>query len=153
MKILDTAPWLTLGGEEVGNIRQKINNLMKSDTFTLHVGTDTKPHSDATTLITTICFRENRKGALVVYQKRKINVFQSVLDRLLYEAVTSLELAEELRELTGVRCTIHADVNPGEKNLSNRVADAIMGMVNGMGYEVLIKPDAWAADIADMYTR
>ena len=89
----------------------------------------------------------------MLYQKRKIQSFNSVLDRLLHEAVTSLELAEEVRELTGVRSTIHADVNPDKQNLSNRVTDAIMGMVKGMGYRVLIKPEAWAADIADMYTR
>jgi len=26
-------------------------------------------------------------------------------------------------------------------------------MVNGMGFPVKVKPDAWAADIADMFTR
>ena len=153
MTILDAASWHNLSGADVGNVRDKIQELLKTNNYTLHIGTDTKPHVDFTTLITAVCFREKGKGALVVYQKRKIKPFNSVLDRLLHEAVTSLELAEEVRELTGVRCTIHADVNPQEHSLSNRVTDAIMGMVKGMGYRVLIKPEAWAADIADMYTR
>ena len=90
---------------------------------------------------------------MVFYQKRKLETFNSVLDRLLHEAVISLEVAEEVKGLHNMIPTIHADVNPNEQNLSNRVADAIMGMIKGMGYPVLIKPDAWAADIADMYTR
>ena len=153
MTILDKAPWQTLSGAGVQDVRNEIKKLIATSVYTLHIGTDTKPRVDETTLITTICFREKGKGALVLYQKRKIQSFNSVLDRLLHEAVTSLELAEEVRELTGIRCTIHADVNPDEQNLSNRVTDAIMGMVKGMGYLVLIKPEAWAADIADMYTR
>lgn len=119
----------------------------------MHIGTDTKPYNDFTTLITTICFREQSKGAIVFYQKRNINFFSNVLERLLHETVVSLEIAEEVKEVSGLIPTIHADVNPDKENLSNRVADAIMGMIKGMGYPVLIKPDAWAADIADMYTR
>jgi predicted RNase H-related nuclease YkuK (DUF458 family) len=76
-----------------------------------------------------------------------------VLERLLHEATISIQVAEEVRELTGERATVHADVNPNEENLSNKVTDVIIGMVKGMGYQVLVKPDSWASDIADMYTR
>jgi predicted RNase H-related nuclease YkuK (DUF458 family) len=153
MSVLDASSWHNLSGETVTDVREEVKKTLNTNRYTLHIGSDTNPRSDGTTLITTICFREKGKGALVLYQKRKLNPFVSVLDRLIHEAVTSLELAEEIRKLTGVRCTIHADVNPSAENLSNRVADAIMGMIKGMGYPVLIKPNAWAADIADMYTR
>ena len=145
MSVLDASSWHNLSGETVTDVREEVKKTLNTNRYTLHIGSDTNPRSDGTTLITTICFREK--------EKRKLNPFISVLDRLIHEAVTSLELAEEIRKLTGVRCTIHADVNPSAENLSNRVADAIMGMIKGMGYPVLIKPNAWAADIADMYTR
>jgi predicted RNase H-related nuclease YkuK (DUF458 family) len=150
---LDTAGWFTLSGKPVGDIREKLRTYGHNKRYTLHIGTDTKPHTDCTTLITTICFREKAKGALVFYQKRKINTFNNVLDRLLHEAVVSLEVAESVRDFTPMLPTIHADVNPGPNNLSNRVTDAIIGMIKGMGYPILVKPEAWAADIADMYTR
>ena len=153
MSVLDSHPWQTLNGNPVADIKGKIKELLKGGKYTLHIGTDTKPYLESTTLITTICLREKGKGALVFYQKRKLETFSSVLDRLLHEAVISLEVAEEVKGFTDMVPTIHADVNPNEQNLSNRVADAIMGMIKGMGYPVLIKPDAWAADIADMYTR
>ena len=153
MSVLEEHPWQTLNGNEVEDIRDKIKEYCSNGKYTLHIGSDTKPHSDSTTLITTICFREQSKGAVVFYQKQKIKFFTNVLERLLHEVAVSLQIAEEVREATGISPTIHADVNPSEQNLSNRVADAIMGMIKGMGYPVLIKPDAWAADIADMYTR
>lgn len=153
MKPLDVAPWRTLSKAPVEDIRKKIKDYSLGGKYTLHIGSDTKPHSDSTTLITTICFREEGHGAVVFYQKRRIQFFSSIFDRLVYETVISLEIADEVKELSGLTPTIHADVNPKQQNLSNRVTDAIMGMITGMGYPVLIKPNAWAADIADMYTR
>ena len=70
--------------------------------------------------------------------KRKLETFNSVLDRLLHEAVISLEVAEEVKEFANMIPTIHADVNPNEQNLSNRVADAIIDMIKGMGYQFLL---------------
>jgi predicted RNase H-related nuclease YkuK (DUF458 family) len=119
----------------------------------MHIGTDTNPSSQYVTVISTICFREKGKGAIVAYQKCRTSVFPTVRDRLFHETFVSLELAAALWDLTGLRPTIHADVNPKKDTLSNLTIDAIMGMIKGMGYQVLVKPDAWAADIADMYTR
>ena len=153
MNALDFAPWYTCSGSPVEDMRSKLKHYGANKKYTLHIGTDTQPHHDSTTVITTVCFREQGKGALVFYQKRKINTFSNVLERLVHEAVISLELAECVKDYTSLVPTIHADVNSKENTLSNRVADAIMGMITGMGYPVLIKPEAWAADIADMYTR
>ena len=150
---LDVAPWNTVSGNQISDIRETLRSYGAHKKYSLHIGTDTKPHHDSTTLITTICFREQGKGAVVFYQKRKINVFNNVLERLLHEAVISLEVADSVKAYTSLIPTIHADINSKESALSNRVADAIMGMIKGMGYPVLIKPEAWAADIADMYTR
>ena len=58
-----------------------------------------------------------------------------------------------VQEITGMPPTIHADVNIKETALSYKMLNVIMGMVQGMGYPIRVKPDAWAADIADMYTR
>jgi len=104
-------------------------------------------------MTTTICFREDTKGALVAYQRNKIKNFSNITERLIHETVVSLEAAAMVQEITGKPPTIHADVNTEESALSNRSLSAIVGMVNGMGFPVKVKPDAWAADIADMFTR
>ena len=153
MDHLTSHNWVSLGGKPIDDIRTRIQKRFDADRFTFHVGTDSKSYTDHTIITTTICFREQKHGALVAYQRNKINNFNNITERLLHETIVSLEAAKMVQEITGTPPTIHADVNPDEQNLSNRVTDAIMGMVKGMGYQVLIKPEAWAADIADMYTR
>jgi predicted RNase H-related nuclease YkuK (DUF458 family) len=104
-------------------------------------------------MTTTICFREQKQGALVAYQRNKIDNFNNITERLLHETIVSLEAAQMVQEITGNPPTIHADVNTKESALSYRMLNVIMGMVQGMGYPIKVKPDAWAADIADMFTR
>ena len=135
------------------DIRNRIQQRFDADRFTFHVGTDSKSYSDHTIITTTICFRENRNGALVAYQRNKIKNFNNVMERLLHETIVSLEAAKMVQEITGTPPTIHADVNSKETALSYKMLNVIMGMVQGMGYPIKVKPDAWAADIADMFTR
>jgi predicted RNase H-related nuclease YkuK (DUF458 family) len=145
--------WISLGGKPIEDIRKRIQKRFEADKFTFHVGTDSKSYKDYTVITTTICFRENTKGALVAYQRNKINNFNNITERLLHETIVSLEAAEMVQEITGEPPTIHADVNSEESALSNRMLNVIMGMVQGMGFPIKVKPDAWAADIADMFTR
>ena len=145
--------WIALGGKPIMDIRNRIQQRFDADRFTFHVGTDSKSYSDHTIITTTICFRENRNGALVAYQRNKIKNFNNVMERLLHETIVSLEAAKMVQEITGTPPTIHADVNSKETALSYKMLNVIMGMVQGMGYPIRVKPDAWAADIADMFTR
>ena len=75
MSVLEEHPWQTLNGDKVEDIWDKIKEYCSTGKYTLHIGSDTKPYRDSTTLITTICFREQNKGAVVFYQKQKIKFF------------------------------------------------------------------------------
>jgi len=90
---------------------------------------------------------------LVAYQRNKIDNFNNITERLLHETLVSLEAARLVQSVTGELPTVHADVNTKESALSYRMLNVIVGMVTGMGFPVRVKPDAWAADIADMFTR
>ncbi len=153
MDHLTSDNWISLGGKPIRDIRQRIQKRFDDARFTFHVGTDSKSYRDHTIITTTICFREDDKGALVAYQRNKIKNFINITERLIHETVVSLEAAAMVQEITGKPPTIHADVNTEESALSNRSLIAIVVMVNGMGFPVKVKPDAWAADIADMFTR
>ena len=144
---------MSLGGQPISDIRSRIQKRFDADRFTFHVGTDSKSYSDHTIITTTICFREDANGALVAYQRNKIDNFNNITERLLHETIVSLEAAQMVQEITGHPPTIHADVNIKESALSYKMLNVIMGMVQGMGYPIKVKPDAWAADIADMFTR
>ena len=145
--------WVSLGGKPISDIRQRIQKRLDDNRFTFHVGTDSKSYLDHTIITTTICFRENTKGALVAYQRNRINNFNNITERLLHETIVSLEAAKMVQDITGRPPTIHADVNTKESALSYKMLNVIMGMVQGMGFPIKVKPDAWAADIADMFTR
>ena len=142
-----------MGGKPISDIRTRIQRRFDADKFSFHVGTDSKSYKDHTVITTTICFRENTNGALVAYQRNKINNFNNITERLLHETIVSLEAAKMVQEITGTPPTIHADVNSKDSALSYKMLNVIMGMVQGMGYPIKVKPDAWAADIADMFTR
>ena len=145
--------WVSLGGKPISDIRQRIQKRFDAARFTFHVGTDSKSYKDHTIITTTICFRENTNGALVAYQRNRINNFNNITERLLHETIVSLEAAKMVQEITRTPPTIHADVNSKDTALSYRMLNVIMGMVQGMGFPIKVKPDAWAADIADMFTR
>ena len=145
--------WISLGGKPIKDIKRRIQKRFEADRFTFHVGTDSKSYKDHTVITTTICFRENTNGALVAYQRNKINNFNNITERLLHETIVSLEAAKMVQEITGTPPTIHADVNSKDTALSYKMLNVIMGMVQGMGFPIKVKPDAWAADIADMFTR
>ena len=145
--------WVSLGGRPISDIRQRIKKRFEADRFTFHVGTDSKSYTEHTIITTTICFRENGHGALVAYQRNKINNFNNITERLLHETIVSLEAAKMVQQITGTPPTIHADVNSKDTALSYKMLNVIMGMVQGMGFPIKVKPDAWAADIADMFTR
>ena len=145
--------WISLGGKPITDIRNRIRKRFDADLFTFHVGTDSKSYKDHTVITTTICFRENTNGALVAYQRNKIDNFNNITERLLHETIVSLEAAKMVQEITGKPPTIHADVNSKDTALSYKMLNVIMGMVQGMGFPIKVKPDAWAADIADMFTR
>ncbi len=153
MNHLHNNKWLTLGGKPIESINSHIQDMAKDDKYTFHVGTDSKQFTDHTVITTAICFREFGKGAAVAYQRKKVPNFTSMYERLIHETVVSLEAAEFISKSIGEAPTVHADVNIKEEALSNRVLSTIMGMVQGMGYQVVVKPNAWAADIADMFTR
>ena len=142
-----------MGGKPISDIRTRIQRRFDADKFSFHVGTDSKSYKDHTVITTTICFRENTNGALVAYQRNKINNFNNITERLLHETIVSLEAAKMVQEITGTPPTIHADVNSKDSALSYKMLNVIMGMVQGMGFPIKVKPDAWAADIADMFTR
>lgn len=153
MNYLKSNSWLHLSGEPIDDIHAHIKSKLDKGKYSFHVGTDSKCHADHTLVITTICFREPRAGALVAYQRTKVPHFSNITEKLIHETVASIEAATMIQEITGIHPTIHADVNSKKEALSNRALNVIVGMIKGMGFSVRVKPNAWAADIADMFTR
>ena len=77
------------------------------------------------------------KGAHVLYSKFSTPRERDDVSRLLNEVWFSTELAEKIREESGLRATwIDIDLNPDPKYRSNQALSSAVGIVTGMGYQV-----------------
>ena len=120
--------------------------------YTVHVGCDSKKYNDYTRMVTTICLRKPRCGALVWWSHRNDKLYPSIYMRLQKEMLISLDVAEELRSSGFSDVTVHLDINPDDKFLSNKFYDEFVGTVRAYDFKCLTKPVAFATAIADMYT-
>jgi len=153
MKHLSANKWRSLTGAPVPDILEEVRKRNLENKYTIHIGTDSKQYSFNTVIVTTICFREKGYGVIVFFQRNEIPNFTNIPERLIHETIVSLECAELLRTEAHVSPSVHLDINTRESARSTRILSAASGMVEGMGFPVSVKPDAWAADIADMFTR
>ena len=145
--------WRFLGGRLVPCLKTTLEQTSASGKYTFHVGTDSKPFKDYTIMSTAICLRQKGSGVLVAYRRAKVDNFNSLSERLLFETSESIRVAQMIQSLTGKELTVHADVNIKDEAESNKMLATVEGMIRGMGFAPVCKPDAWAADIADMFTR
>ena len=113
------------------------------------VGTDSKlyPKKKSTTFTTVLIAYEMGKGGAVLTHTDNVGFMDSLRQRLLMEAMRSLEVAwllDRLIEQTSF-IGVHLDVNQNLKFRSGQYKDELVGMVMGQGFKCLTKPDAWAA--------
>ena len=146
-----TGSWKTLAGAEV-DIFEKIEKY-NGESYNIHVGSDSCLNGEKFRLISTICFREPGKGVIVFWRVKKPETPPTLHDRLQMEVIDSIQIASSLQEICNKDLTVHIDINPDEKYESNKFYDELVGMVKGCGFKCVTKPDAFAAAIADMYTR
>jgi len=118
------------------------------------IGTDSQNYSKKRTCVFTtvlIAYKMHRGGSVITH--RHIVPFMSSLrQRLLMEAMLSLEVAWFLdkRVPRSSIIGIHLDVNRNLKFKSGQYKDELVGLIMAQGFPCLIKPDSWAASsVAD----
>ena len=123
------------------------------------IGTD----SEATTrssLVTAVTIWRVGNGAIHFWTKSEEKRFGSMQDRIWQEAIASITLAQELRDLLQTTLgqeffwdgnEIHVDI--GENGPTKKLIDGIVGMIKGYDFTPVIKPYAFGASIvADRHT-
>ena len=74
--------------------------------------------------------------------------------RLSDEVQRSVDLALGVEAETGLKAIVHVDVNASEVHKSGKYAKQLSNYVKGCGFEVEIKPDAWASSgVADKHSK
>ena len=74
--------------------------------------------------------------------------------RLMDEVQASVSLSLRITAQTGKKPVIHADLNPSEQFKSGKYARQLQNYVKGCGFDVEIKPNAWASSgVADKHSK
>lgn len=145
--------WKTLDGLPVDIVSALADELSTRVDCELHVGTDSQQMGTKTEFVTVAVVVRPRKGARVFYYREKVPRIKSLRERLTREAWLSMELAMELTSTPDIgkpmvemeQLTIHIDANPDPRFKSSAYVQELAGMCVGQGFNVLLKPHAWAA--------
>jgi predicted RNase H-related nuclease YkuK (DUF458 family) len=138
-------PWRCLSGAWVDDPSVLLSALSADDPIALHVGADSKTRGDHTLFVTVLALVRPGGGGRVVYRTTRERKMKSLAQRLFHEAQLAIELATIVTETSGRPVVVHIDANPDERHKSSRYARSLAGMGIGQGFEVRLKPDAWAA--------
>lgn len=142
--------WRCLSGAWAEDPRAVVTALASDEPIALHVGADSKSRGDHTLFVTVLALVKPGEGGRVMYRTTRVKRMKSLAQRLFQEAQLAIELATELTEVTGRPIVVHIDANPDERHRSSKFARSLAGMGVGQGFEVRLKPDAWAAScVAD----
>jgi predicted RNase H-related nuclease YkuK (DUF458 family) len=142
-----TRDWKTLNNVKVESLEKILQELVAEKPREFHIGTDSQQDGKVTQFVTVVVVITPTKGARAFYCKEKVPRIKSLRERLLREVSTSVQMGLELNGVLpeGTPLSIHVDANPNTKFKSSEYVQELAGYVAGQGFEVLLKPDSWAA--------
>ncbi len=112
------------------------------DNVELIIGNDSQNRKHKTIYALCIGLRIIGKGAHVIYSRYEVPRIKDNRERLIKETWDSIELAEYIKEMTGIKATfIDIDINPDKKFGSNVALSACAGMCSGYDYDFRHKGD------------
>lgn len=124
------------------------DNAMAGRKVEAFVGTDSQNHLSYTRFVTVICLQVERNGVHVLVHRMDVPKIYDYRYRLLKEADISAEVARNNKTFfnrIGMPLTVHSDYNGNENLKSNGVVAEASNYLKTVGFNLIIKPNAWAA--------
>ena len=157
---LDKKPyWVCPSGEQLTNFEflARAKSLITKGSH-VYVGTDSMLRGDSCIFATVIAFHNNEKNIATYYYKkfRIANVeYRNLKNKITEEVNLSVQAAQKISEISPLtHVEVHVDIGANKENKTKSMMSVVTGWVSGMGYELKIKPDCWAAfSIADNHTK
>jgi predicted RNase H-related nuclease YkuK (DUF458 family) len=153
---INTALWFDGSGNNIQFSDVLENVAMRRHTHEVHVGGDSQPYYDYVVFAVTICLYLPGRGAIyyVIRKKTGNKAYKNLGLRLQHESELSLLVAAQVRESLAItNITIHADLSPNPINKSFKYVKPIQSFVQSMGFRCIVKPDSWAAWVADKHAK
>ena len=141
------------------DVNKIISNVLFTSQHKVIVGTDSMirgQHYIFTTAICILCYEESCVRRYFYRRSRfDKNSFKDLYKRLIKETSDSLDLANKIKSnFPNANIEIHLDVNQNDKHKSSKYKNALLGYVQGYGFNFKLKPDSFVAScIADRHTK
>lgn len=149
--------WVDCNGNRYDN--QFIFDKLKSvytdgeNIYDIIVGTDSNANGRQYKFVTVLCLWKIGHGAdyyyIPSYEPRSSFRGNNQKLRLFQEVAKSIEMADLIKEATGIEPTIHIDASPKDlREFSSEFSDQLKGYAISSGYRCEIKPNSWVASCA-----
>jgi predicted RNase H-related nuclease YkuK (DUF458 family) len=112
------------------------------------IGTDSQVKADEIDFASVIVFLREKKGGFMFIHNRRLRRVMGIKERMITEVSYSVEIAYQLCDLLDqhdVELEVHADINTDPYFESNVALKEAMGYIRSMGFEVKMKPYAFAS--------
>ncbi len=129
----------------------KANCELEGRTVSAYVGTDSQNHMSFTRFVTVLCLRVEGNGVHVLVSRMDLPKIYDYRYRLLKEADITAEFARDHKEYfkeNGMPLNIHSDYNAATNHKSNGVVTEASNYFKIHGFNMEIKPLAFAASYA-----
>lgn len=153
--IWESANWFDGSGNRL-DFKKIITKLSEYQGYEIHVGSDSQPVKDGVVFAVALCLYSPGKGAFYFVTRKSTSEkqFKNLGIRLHHESELGTSLADVVRTITGSQdITVHADVNSNPVFRSSKYSARIQSFIKAMGFKCIIKPDSWAAWVADKHAK
>ena len=141
----ETWTWRSYDGTPK-SFNQFVEENLDNDYF--FIGTDSHNTGKRATFTTAVvAYKKGGRGGRIIFHSDRTDAVPSVRQRLLFEAMRSLECGWILEKKIPdtITLSIHLDVNDNLHFESAKYKEELVGLIVSQGFNVAQKPFAWAA--------
>ena len=146
---------------EAAEVVGEMIDFMRQDqtrSYRIMIGTDSAlSNSTDADFVTAIVVHRIGNGARYFWRRTELKNFHTLRDRMLKEAMISLEIAQRiidfLKEAEAPKFDFEIHVDVGYNGETKTVLQELVGLIRANNFEVKTKPESYAAsNVADRYT-
>ena len=159
MGIVKRTCWMDADGipQDLEVIKEEIIKYSENG-GTIFVGADSMLDSKICSFASVIAFHDQDQDVAKYYYKKVKSREVKYVDvklKILEEVNLAIQCAHfVITVCPDARLELHVDIGTKKSNLTSRFYSLVKGWVNGLGFNLKVKPDSWASSsIADWHTK
>jgi len=150
----------TRGEITLDEIVVRIASFLREDRekqYQVIIGSDSQSRGKVTELVVAIVVHRRGNGGIYFWSRKRKNQLVTLRQRIYEEALLSLEVAgalvKRLNEQRILDCNLEIHVDIGQNGKTKSLVKEVVGLIQGNGFRVKTKPEAYGAStVADWHT-